>query len=68
MMGREVKGVRVIWSDFLMLGLLEFCWVVVVVVVVEVVIAVVLLGPCGEEEEIWRRWSISESNGGEGGG
>jgi hypothetical protein len=66
MMGREVKGVRVIWSGVLMMGLLEFCWVVVV----EVVIVLVLLGPCGEEEEeeIWRRWSISESNGGEGGG
>lgn len=65
MMGREVKGVRVIWSGFLMMGLLEFCWVVVV----EVVTVLVLLGPCGEEEEeIWRRWSISESNGGEGGG
>lgn len=67
MMGREVKGVRMIWSGFLMMGLLEFCWVVV-----EVVTVLVLLGPCGEEEEeeeeIWRRWSISESNGGEGGG
>lgn len=65
MMGREVKGVRVICSGFLMMGLLEFCWVVVV----EVVTVLVLLGPCGEEEEeVWRRWSISESNGGEGGG